>query len=416
MTSEIASPPERHLFEATGIEIEYMIVDRNTLDVVGLADKVLTEAAGELTDEVERGPLSWSNELALHVLELKTTGPVDSFDGLDRTLLEDLAHARDLLARHDATLLPSAMHPWMNPDTDTTLWPHGNLQIYRAFDRIFDCRGHGWSNLQSVHINLPFWGDEEFGRLHAAIRLVLPLLPGIAASSPFVDGTLARSLDARLEVYQGNSSRFPIVSGHIIPERVFTRNDYEREILTRIYDAMHALDREGILRHEWVNARGCIARFDRMAIEIRLLDSQECPQADLAVAFVVTELVRALVEEKMGTWEEQAAHDEVSLKRILDGAIRDAENTVVNDTEYLRTLGVNGRQVRLGDLWAQLIEKHVARRRGFGAWEDTINTVLTSGTLASRLVEGAGANPSPDQLLATYRQLERCLANGTMYR
>ena len=65
--------------------------------------------------------------------------------------------------------------------------------MYEAYDRIFDCRGHGWANLQAVHLNLPFSGDEEFGRLHAAIRLVLPIMPAdrIMASG------LATSLPAR---------------------------------------------------------------------------------------------------------------------------------------------------------------------------------------------------------------------------
>ena len=31
---------------------------------------------------------------------------------------------------------------------------------------------------------VPFADDAEFGRLHAAIRLALPIAPGIAASSP----------------------------------------------------------------------------------------------------------------------------------------------------------------------------------------------------------------------------------------
>ena len=43
--------------------------------------------------------------------------------------------------------------------------------IYDTFDRIFSCKGHGWANLQSMQINLPFRGDEEFARLHAAIRV-----------------------------------------------------------------------------------------------------------------------------------------------------------------------------------------------------------------------------------------------------
>ena len=76
-----------------------------------------------------------------------------------------------------ARLLPTAMHPWMDPDRDLRLWPHEASAVYEAFNRIFSCRGHGWANLQSAHINLPFANDEEFGRLHAAIRAVLPIIP-----------------------------------------------------------------------------------------------------------------------------------------------------------------------------------------------------------------------------------------------
>ncbi len=89
-----------------------------------------------------------------------------------------------------ARLMPSAMHPWMDPHREMVLWPHENSSIYEAFNRIFDCRGHGWANLQAVHLNLPFRGDAEFARLHAAIRVLLPLLPALAASSPFIDGRL----------------------------------------------------------------------------------------------------------------------------------------------------------------------------------------------------------------------------------
>ena len=44
---------------------------------------------------------------------------------------------------------------------------------------------------------------------------------------------------------------------------------YERDILQRIYSDLEPLDPEGVLRHEWVNARGAIARFDRGTVEIR---------------------------------------------------------------------------------------------------------------------------------------------------
>src|SRR5690606_25183589 len=115
--------------------------------------------------------------------------------------------------------LPTAMHPLMLPDLETKLWPHDAATIYATFDRIFGCKGHGWSNLQSVHINLPFRDQDEFGRLHAAIRLVLPLLPGLAASSPVQEGRLSGFLDTRLEHYRQNQKRLPSITGQVIPEQ-----------------------------------------------------------------------------------------------------------------------------------------------------------------------------------------------------
>jgi gamma-glutamyl:cysteine ligase YbdK (ATP-grasp superfamily) len=251
------------LFEAFGVELEYMIVDADTLDVRPAADELLAAVGGGYEVEVELGPVAWSNELALHVVEIKTNGPVASLGGLGALFQEHVGRIGSLLAPLDARLLPGGMHPWMDPHAELRLWPHENNRIYATFDRIFGCRGHGWANLQSTHINLPFGDDEEFGRLHAATRLVLPILPGIAASSPFVDGAPSGLMDARLDAYRTNSARVPSVTGHVIPEPVFTRAAYEGRLLQGIYDDLAPLDPEGVLRHEWVNARGCIARFDR---------------------------------------------------------------------------------------------------------------------------------------------------------
>src|SRR5690606_17301416 len=141
----------------------------------------------------------------------------------------------------------------------------------------------GWANLQSVHLNLPFDGDEEFGRLHAAIRLVLPILPALAASSPLKDGHYTGLKDTRLDVYQSNQRKVPSIAGRVVPEQVFTQKDYEEQILQRNYQDIAPYDPEGILQDEWLNSRGAIARFQRNAIEIRVLDIQECPAADLAI-------------------------------------------------------------------------------------------------------------------------------------
>ncbi|HYF02851.1 MAG TPA: glutamate--cysteine ligase, partial [Patescibacteria group bacterium] len=69
-----------HLFEAFGIELEYMIVGRENLNVLPITDELLKTVAGSYEDEVERGDISWSNELALHVMEMKTSQPVRNLE------------------------------------------------------------------------------------------------------------------------------------------------------------------------------------------------------------------------------------------------------------------------------------------------------------------------------------------------
>lgn len=414
--SPAAGPPEPlHLFEAVGVEIEYMIVDAETLSVRPLADRVLEAAGGSGEVEVERGDMAWSNELALHVVEVKTNGPVASLDGLAGRFQAEVAAIDAILAEHGARLMPGAMHPWMDPEAELRLWPHEAGPVYRAFDRIFDCRGHGWANLQSVHVNLPFCGDEEFGRLHAAVRMALPILPALAASSPVADGAPTGWLDTRMEHYRHNARRVPSVSGRVVPERAFTRQEYEGEILQRVYADLEPHDPEGILRQEWVNARGAIARFDRSAIEIRVLDTQECPAADVAVVAAVVALVRALVEGRLGDPEEHRAWSEEELGDLLVRVIRDADATIIDDPAYLRALGFPGSPpASAGELWRFLLEATGAADDGDPEATAALTVQATEGCLACRLLHAVGESPSHDDLRRTYGRMCEGLAQGSL--
>ena len=246
-----------HLFDVFGVELEYAIVRSDSLDVLPIADELLRRGAGlpSYVSEIDLDGVSWSNELVLHLIELKVTEPSPALEPLAEAFQGHVRRINGLLAPLGGRLMPTAMHPWMDPVAQTRLWPHDYSPVYQNYDRIFDCRGHGWSNLQSVHLNLPFSGDEEFGRLHAALRLLLPILPALAASSPIVEGRPAAALDARMEFYRGNSRRIPSITGEVVPEPVFTEEDYRRRILEPMYRDIAPLDPAGVLRHEWLNSR-----------------------------------------------------------------------------------------------------------------------------------------------------------------
>jgi len=398
-----------HLFEGFGVELEYMIVDRDGLDVRPIADRVLEAAAGELTGDVERGPLAWSNELVLHVIELKTNGPASSMAGLSGLFQGDVRAINRLLEPWNACLMPSAVHPWMDPFSQTRLWPHDNATIYNTFNRIFDCRGHGWSNLQSAHLNLPFADDREFARLHAAVRLVLPLIPGIAAASPFLDGRATGLLDSRLEAYRKNCARIFAVTGHVIPEPVESTAEYHDRILRQIYDDLAPHDPEGVLRFEWANARGAIARFDRQTIEVRVVDVQECPWADLAVLGAVASVIRGFTQADEGLRRQINALASDRLLQSLLKTIRDGESAVIDDTDYLACLGMPS-PASTAKIWAALI----ARFGGpSGPEAEALNRILAHGTLATRMRRMTGP-ANPESLRATARALCLCLENGHM--
>lgn len=398
------SPATLAAFAGYGIELEYMIVDRATLAVRPIADALLHDGAGHPRNDVARGAMGWSNELALHVLEVKNRRPHADLGLLAAAFQDEVAELNRRLAAFDACLMPSAMHPWMDPAREGRLWPHGHADLYRRYDRIFDCRRHGWVNLQSMHVNLPFAGDAEFARLHAAVRLVLPILPALAASSPFVEGRCSGCLDTRMEMYRGHQARLRSSIGAVIPEPATGHADYEAHVLAPMYAELAPLDPQGLLRHEWLNARGAIPRFDRGAIEIRVIDLQECPRADLAIAAATIHVVRRLYD---GAAPGLAT---ASLVQLLARCIVDADAALIDDADYLALFGVDA-PCSAGALWRHLLDG--ALEQALAPWREPLAVLLEQGPLARRLLRAAGEDGG--RLAAVYRGLCDALAEGRMY-
>ncbi|MCF8260022.1 MAG: hypothetical protein K9J12_04555 [Melioribacteraceae bacterium] len=404
-----------HLFERFGIELEYMIVDKDNLKVKPISDEIIKSVTGEYKSDAEFGDIEISNEIVLHVIELKTNGPALSLNNLDDSFHRVVKELNKLLESHNAILLPSAVHPTMDPLKETKIWPHHNSAVYEAYDKIFNCKGHGWSNLQSTHINLPYKGDEEFGNLHAAIRAVLPILPALAASSPIIDGKFSGSRDVRLEFYRKNQSRIPSITGSIIPERVFTREDYKEEILEWIYSNIEKFDTDKLLRHEWLNSRGAIARFQRKTIEIRTLDIQESPKVDISIAAFVTELLKKFINEEWRPLDELKAADEDELARILFNVIKVAESSIITNKNYLGLFGLEGSQkISAKDLLQYIFEELKDFSKTPHA--EVIQAIIKNGTLSSRIIRAVKNDFSPKNLNAVYFELADCLAKNEMFR
>ena len=369
-----------HLFDVFGIELEYMLVNKKDLKIAPQVDELLLLKQGEITSDVENGEIAWSNELVAHVVELKTNGPAKDLKKLSDQFHQNIVEINELLAAKELQLLPTASHPMMNPLTDTQLWKHSYSEVYALYNRIFNCKGHGWANVQSMHINLPFYEDLEFEKLHAAIRVLLPLLPALAASSPIFEAKLTGFKDSRMQVYKTNQAITPY-------------------------------DTEKILEHHFLNSRGAIARFDRNAIEIRVLDLQECPKADLAIAMFVVEVLKWMIDH-LDLVQLKLLHED-ELFKILNETIRSAEEANIEHVEFLSVFGLTEKKYTAQEIWKVLFEK-VADILNEET-QQILQVILKNGSLSTRILKALGENLSEENMVKVYLKLADCLQENKLF-
>jgi glutamate---cysteine ligase / carboxylate-amine ligase len=406
LTPAIGKGPPYHLFSVFGIEIEYPIVDTTKGSIRPLVAGLLERAAGKPAADFVDGPISWSNELVDHVVELKTTEPAASFDGLAKRFHDSVLKAFTLLRRFDAALCPGGMHPLMNPERETILWKGEYAEVYAAFNQLFDCHRHGWANVQSCHLNLPFADGQEFERLMAAARVVLPLTPALCAASPFEQGRATGYLSTRLLHYATNAARLPAMAGEVIPEPIFDPQLYRSQVLAPISAGLRQIGApEVLLGNEWLNARGAIARFDRGSVELRLADAQERPAADLALACAHLNAVKALVEERFAPLSKLVAVPQQPLVDLLQRTIKLGPAAPLGDSGLGVLLGADNAQ-SAGELWRSIAERTFSGPAELG---QALEVVLKSGTLAERMLRFAGPTPQISRLVEMIHELCRCL-------
>lgn len=408
------------LFEVVGLELEYPIVDAGDLRVRPLVEDAFRRLHGRPTSDVELGRVGFSNELAAHVFEIKNPAPLASLVDAEAALVEGVRAFSDLLAREwGARLLPTGMHPLMDPATEGRLWRRSGRRIYETYDRVFGIRGHGWLNVQSCHVNLPFGPTEaDTVRLHDAIALLLPYLPALAASSPLVEGEPGPAVDNRLVFYRGNQRRVPSIAGDVVPEPMGSFRAYRRNVLGRIYRDLDAIPEAARLHHEWVNSRGAIVRFYRDSIEIRVLDTQECVAMDVAIAAFVRGALGRLVARMEAGEVETPPH--TVLVADYEAAVERGTQARVAAPHLRGVAGVGeregaggARKIAAGDLLAALAEDaRPALTAAERPYLDRVLARLAGGNLSERIrrrVERLPTGRRRAAIVELYRELGECL-------
>ena len=283
--------------EALGPEHEFALVDEN-LKCMPIADRVIKDVRGRVANSIEFRDFTVSKELQMHVLEVKPNSPFTSLTVFEERMYSAVLEVADLLGRrYGCRLLGTGMHPTLRL-SETSVWSHRHRQIYEAFGKIFDLMQHGWLNIQSFQLNLSYSDASDAVLMHNLLAYVCAYLPAITASSPIYEGVVGEYLDNRLYFYKEAQKEVPSVAGDVVPEYISSLEDYRRKVIERYSIELAKAGADScILYKEWVNSRGVILRSDRRALEIRVMDEQECVRSDVALSAFIRALLRGLMNE-----------------------------------------------------------------------------------------------------------------------
>ncbi|MFB3887857.1 MAG: glutamate-cysteine ligase family protein [Candidatus Bathyarchaeia archaeon] len=285
--------------EVLGPEHEFSIVDSD-LKPLPISDQVIKDFCGRLVNFVELPDFTFGKELQLHVMEVKANAPFKSPVEFEETMHKAVVTLDSFLQKKiGAHLLGTGMHPLLKLE-DTGIWPHRHKKIYQAYARIFNLKQHGWLNIQSFHLNLPYGDRKSAVALHNRLAYLAAYLPAISASSPICEGAMGTSVDNRLAFYKVNQREVPSITGEVIPEPASSLSQYKESVIEGYSrDLADAGADRSILHREWVNSRGVIFRFDRRALEVRIMDEQECVKSDVALSCFIRATLRGLIKDEI---------------------------------------------------------------------------------------------------------------------
>lgn len=264
-------------------------------------DKIVKEFhGGHIANTVEFPKYTIGKELQCHVLELKGNEPFHTPQESEEVLYGAVTDLSEKLkTKFKVSLLGTGMHPLVQLK-NTRVWPYFHKKIYNAYQQVFNFQQHGWMNIQSYQLNLPYENATEAIRLHDAISNIIPYLPAFMASSPIYEGKFGENIDNRLHFYRINQKEIPSITGDLIPEYFNSIEDYKAGTIGKYTEEFKKRKVDKVMWDaEWVNSRGAIFRFDRDAIEIRLMDEQECIKIDVAVSCYIRALLRGLLDPQM---------------------------------------------------------------------------------------------------------------------
>lgn len=260
---------------------------------------------------------------------------------------------------------------------------------------------------RGLRLDIPYERPGDFGKLMAAVRVLLPLIPAYASASPISAGQLTGCHSSRLRACIDLYDKHPSRVGGFIPEALFEPSEYDREIIGPIATAMARSGGVAPLDTPYLDLRGATASQDPDLISIHALDAQENAAADLAVIEFTLAVLRALVS---GHWVSnylQRAWSTEDLLAVMSETIKQGSSAVITSKDYLFMFGMMKQEEAdatrlLRHLFVELygdLSENARKHMGL---------IIEHGDLASRLLRQLGSQPSPARIREVYSRLAIC--------
>lgn len=316
-----------------GPEHEFAVVTER-VQPLAIVDRVIKELYGRFVNSVTCNGYALGKELQMHVIEIKATSPFESPQVFEECMFDAVMNVNDLLERrYQAQLLGTGMHPTLNVN-NAIIWSHRDRKLYAALNSLFNLRQHGWVNIQAFQLNLPFGKEKEAITIHNILTNLLPYLPAITAASPIYDSKLSQYHDSRLYFYSRNQIVIPSITGQVIPEYISSFKEYRHKTIDQYTQELQQVNAPARLFHrEWLNSQGAIFRFDRHAIEVRIMDEQESIYADVAISCFIRAWLRGVMQQPIPFIPHQILTQDFSaiIKYGLDAHVRHPHGPTARD-------------------------------------------------------------------------------------
>jgi gamma-glutamyl:cysteine ligase YbdK (ATP-grasp superfamily) len=386
-----------------GPEHEFSLVNQE-LKVLPITDKIIKDYCGKIINFVELPTFTFGKEIQLHVMEIKASSPFKSPVKFEETMQNAVSTLNQIVHKHGALLLGTGMHPLLKLE-DTAIWSHYHRKIYQEYGKIFKLNQHGWLNIQSFHLNLPYRKEADGIQMHNLLANLCAYLPAIAASSPIYEGKAGPDVDNRLHFYKINQKEIPSVTGEIIPEYADSFSQYKHEVIGRYSEALSKAGAGKILlSREWVNSRGVIFRFDRSALEIRVMDEQECIKSDVALSCFIRATLRGLIALKA----ELLPHD--LLVKDFNAVVKEGLNAQVLSPD-----GKTARQVCQHYFDLALDYADEDEKKYLWLIKKRLEEGNLSELIRDRVLRRAGKTDFREAIINVYSTLIKCLSDNEPY-